>query len=39
MTYALGRGLERTDRPVVDQITRDARAMTDYGSSPLVTAS
>jgi uncharacterized protein DUF1592/uncharacterized protein DUF1588/uncharacterized protein DUF1587/uncharacterized protein DUF1585/uncharacterized protein DUF1595/cbb3-type cytochrome c oxidase subunit III len=26
MTYGLGRGLERGDRPVIDQITRDAAA-------------
>jgi mono/diheme cytochrome c family protein len=35
LTYALGRGLERTDRPTVDQIaTRTARA--DYRFSSLV---
>jgi Protein of unknown function (DUF1592)/Protein of unknown function (DUF1588)/Protein of unknown function (DUF1585)/Protein of unknown function (DUF1595) len=37
MTYALGRGLERADRPVVDQITRDAAA-NDYRFVPLVTS-
>jgi cytochrome c553 len=35
MTYALGRGLERGDRPVVDQITRDA-AHDSYKFVPLV---
>ena len=35
MTYALGRGLERGDRPVVDQITRDA-ARDSYKFVPLV---
>ena len=37
MTYALGRGLERTDRPVVDQIASDA-ARENYRFSTLVTA-
>jgi hypothetical protein len=37
MTYALGRGLERADRPVVDQIARDA-ARADYRFVPLVTS-
>jgi hypothetical protein len=26
MTYGLGRGLERSDRPVVDQVARGAAA-------------
>jgi hypothetical protein len=35
MTYALGRGLERGDRPVVDQITREA-ARDDYRFASIV---
>jgi hypothetical protein len=37
MTYALGRGLERFDRPVVDQITHDL-AQNNYKFTALVTA-
>jgi len=37
MTYALGRGLERTDRPAVERISRDV-ARDDYRFVPLVTA-
>ena len=36
MTYGLGRGLERTDRSLVDQITRDA-AKDDYKFMTVVT--
>ena len=37
MTYALGRGLERTDKPVVDEITRSA-AREDYRFASILTA-
>ena len=37
LTYALGRGLERFDRPVVDQITHDL-AQNNYKFTALVTA-
>ncbi len=36
LTYALGRGLERTDRPVVELIAREA-AHSEYRFAPLVT--
>jgi hypothetical protein len=37
LTYALGRGLERTDRPLVDRIVSDI-ARDEYRFVPLVTA-
>jgi len=37
MTYALGRGLERSDRPALQQITRDL-ARDNYRFSTLVTS-
>jgi mono/diheme cytochrome c family protein len=37
MTYALGRGLERTDRGVIEHITKEA-ARDDYRFVPIVTA-
>ena len=36
MTYGLGRGLERSDRPVIDEIARDA-AGDDYKFAAIVT--